>query len=214
MLNVTLRPEKLPLQFTTRKIIILLSTTFVSIATVLGNLLVLISYLKSQELRKATNCSIISLAVADFFIGLFSVNFYAVYLLYGYWQFQASVCDVYLSLDHWLSQASVLNLVAISVERFLAMIPPLRYQVAKKHRITLFSVVGFWAASFLIWVPAILLFLYHDGQPTGSEDTSCIKVFHKKWYLSLITVCIMYYVSVLVMSTLYVKIYFLIIKQT
>lgn len=83
MLNVTLRPEKLPLQFTTRKIIILLSTTFVSIATVLGNLLVLISYLKSQELRKATNYFIISLAVADFFIGLFSVNFYAVYLLYG-----------------------------------------------------------------------------------------------------------------------------------
>lgn len=82
MLNVTLRPEKLPLQFTTRKIIILLSTTFVSIATVLGNLLVLISYLKSQELRKATNYFIISLAVADFFIGLFSVNFYAVYLLY------------------------------------------------------------------------------------------------------------------------------------
>ena len=83
MLNVTLRPEKLPLQFTTRKIIILLSTTFVSIATVLGNFLVLISYLKSQELRKATNYFIISLAVADFFIGLFSVNFYAVYLLYG-----------------------------------------------------------------------------------------------------------------------------------
>ena len=83
MLNVTLRPEKLPLQFTTRKIIILLSTTFVSIATVLGNLLVLISYLKSQKLRKATNYFIISLAVADFFIGLFSVNFYAVYLLYG-----------------------------------------------------------------------------------------------------------------------------------
>lgn len=121
---------------------------------------------------------------------------------------------MYLSLDHWLSQASVLNLVAISVERFLAMKPPLRYRVAKKHRITLFSIVGLWAASFLIWVPAILLFLYHDGQPTGSEDTSCIKVFHKKWYLSLITVCITYYVPVLVMSTLYIKIYFLIIKQT
>ena len=213
MVNVTVSSEGLPLQFTTRKIIILLSMTFVSIATVLGNLLVLISYLKSQELRKSTNYFIISLAVADFFIGLLLVNFYSVYLLYGYWPFRASVCNMYLSLDYWLSQASVLNLVATSVERFVAIKLPLRYRVAKKHRITLFSIVGLWAASFLIWVPPILLFQYKDGQPTSSEDTSFIKVFHKKWYVSLITVCIAYYAPVLVVTILYIKICFLIIKQ-
>ena len=94
MINVTVSSEGLPFQFTTRKIIIFLSMTFVSIVTVLGNLLVLISYLKSQELRKSTNYFIISLAVADFFIDLLSVNFYSVYLLYEYWPFRASVCDM------------------------------------------------------------------------------------------------------------------------
>ena len=78
-----------------------------------------------------------------------------------------------------------------------------------------YSVQHRWSLGcfFLDLGTTILLFQYKDGQPTSSEDTSCIQVFHKKWYVSLITVCIAYYVPVLVMTILYIKICFLIIKQ-
>ena len=73
-----------PLVFTSRKVTILISMTIVSMMTVSGNMLVFIVFVKNDQLRKPINYFVVSLAVADFAIGLLSVNFYSTYLLYRY----------------------------------------------------------------------------------------------------------------------------------
>ena len=73
-----------PLVFTSRNVTILISMTIVSMVTVSGNMLVFIVFVKNDQLRKPINYFVISLAVADFAIGLLSVNFYSTYLLYRY----------------------------------------------------------------------------------------------------------------------------------
>ena len=84
MSNSTGSTDYTPLVFTSRNVTILISMTIVSMVTVSGNMLVFIVFVKNDQLRKTINYFVISLAVADFAIGLLSVNFYSTYLLYRY----------------------------------------------------------------------------------------------------------------------------------
>ena len=84
MSNSTGSTDCTPLVFTSRNVTILISMTIVSMVTVSGNMLVFIVFVKNDQLRKPINYFVISLAVADFAIGLLSVNFYSTYLLYRY----------------------------------------------------------------------------------------------------------------------------------
>lgn len=84
MSNSTGSTDYTPLVFTSRKVTILISMTIVSMMTVSGNMLVFIVFVKNDQLRKPINYFVVSLAVADFAIGLLSVNFYSTYLLYRY----------------------------------------------------------------------------------------------------------------------------------
>lgn len=84
MSNSTGSTDYTPLVFTSRKVTLLISMTIVSMMTVSGNVLVFIVFVKNDQLRKPINYFVVSLAVADFAIGLLSVNFYSTYLLYRY----------------------------------------------------------------------------------------------------------------------------------
>ena len=84
MSNSTGSTDYTPLVFTSRNVTILISMTIVTMVTVSGNMLVFIVFVKNDQLRKPINYFVISLAVADFAIGLLSVNFYSTYLLYRY----------------------------------------------------------------------------------------------------------------------------------
>ena len=84
MSNSTGSTDYTPLVFTSRNVTILISMTIVSMVTVSGNMLVFIVFVKNDQLRKPINYFVISLTVADFAIGLLSVNFYSTYLLYRY----------------------------------------------------------------------------------------------------------------------------------
>ena len=213
MSNSTGSTEDIPLVFTSRKVMILISITIVSLMTVSGNMLVFIVFVKNEQLRKPTNYFVVSLAVADFAIGLLSVNFYSVYLLYGYWPLGTSVCDFYLCVDYWLCQSSVLNLVVISVERFIGIKFPVYYRNSWKGKTVLLAIGIVWTISFLVWTALILPFRYKDGERIAAPDTCYIYFLYESWYITIITACIAYYVPVLVMAILYAQLYFTLVKQ-
>ena len=213
MSNSTGSTDYTPLVFTSRNVTILISMTIVSMVTVSGNMLVFIVFVKNDQLRKPINYFVISLAVADFAIGLLSVNFYSTYLLYRYWPLGTSVCDFYLCVDYCLCQTSVLNLVAISVERFIAIKFPVYYQNSRKGKSVLFAIGIVWTISFLVWIPLISPFQYKDGQRIAVVDTCYIQFLCESWYITIITACIAYYGPVLLMGILYAKLYFSLVIQ-
>ena len=99
-------------------VLIAIVAGFLSLLTVAGNCMVMISFKIDKQLQTISNYFLFSLAVADFAIGLISMPLFTVYILAGRWQLGPYVCDTWLSLDYLASNASVLNLLIISFDRY------------------------------------------------------------------------------------------------
>ncbi|KAG7169520.1 Muscarinic acetylcholine receptor DM1-like 2, partial [Homarus americanus] len=87
-------------------ILIAVVAGFLSIATLLGNLMVMISFKIDKQLQTISNYFLFSLAVADITIGVVSMPLFTLYTLMGYWPLGSFVCDTWLALDYLASNAS------------------------------------------------------------------------------------------------------------
>lgn len=102
-----------------------------SLVTVVGNSMVMISFKIDKQLQTISNYFLFSLAVADFAIGLISMPLFTVYTIFGYWPLGPHICDTWLALDYLASNASVLNLLIISFDRYFSVTRPLTYRAKR-----------------------------------------------------------------------------------
>ena len=139
-----------------RTILIIVGGTILSLMTTVGNLLVLISFRINKQLRTVTNYFLLSLAVADFTIGLFSMPIFFTFFEMNHWPFNSFLCDVWLSVDYTMSNASVANLLLICFDRYLTITRPFTYR-SKRTPKRASIMIGFaWAISCLIWTPVCI----------------------------------------------------------
>ncbi|KAI8423328.1 hypothetical protein MSG28_014345, partial [Choristoneura fumiferana] len=100
------------------------------IMAVLGNMLVIVSVMRHRKLRVITNYFVVSLAFADILVAMvvmpfnFSVQFYD-----GQWRFGTIICDLWNSSDVYFTSTSILHLCCISVDRYYAIVKPLKYPI-------------------------------------------------------------------------------------
>lgn len=107
----------------------------VAITALLGNLLVIIVFVQDKRLRKRTNFYILSLAVSDFLVGLLGIPS-AILTRIGIPKDAFLTCLTMLSLLVVLCTISILNLVAVSFDRFWAILFPLNYHQKMTSRLT------------------------------------------------------------------------------
>lgn len=98
----------------------------VAIGAFVGNLLVVIVFIQDKRLRKVTNFYVISLAIADLFVGLIGIPS-AILTRMGIPQNSVYLCLTMLSLLVVLCTISILNLLAVSLDRYWAILHPLDY---------------------------------------------------------------------------------------
>ncbi|CAH1796945.1 unnamed protein product [Owenia fusiformis] len=168
--------------------------------TVFGNILVVQSVYYDKNLRNVTNYFIVSLAVADICVAVLVMPL-AVYVeVVGVWTFSNELCDAWVSLDVLFSTASILNLAAISVDRFIAVTQPIKYvqhQTAKRVWITLLLV---WIISICIASPIAFGMNYSKDR----RDDSC-SFYNSDFiiYSSLGS----FYIPAIIMVILYARIF-------
>uniref|UniRef100_F6SIL2 Muscarinic acetylcholine receptor M2-like n=1 Tax=Ciona intestinalis TaxID=7719 RepID=F6SIL2_CIOIN len=202
LLNLNSSHENLTAMEPKLALFVCLITTSISLVTTAGNILVIIAFYMNKRLQTITNYFILSLAYADMVIGLVSMNLFTIYIVQGEWNLGPLVCDIWLCIDYVACNASVMNLLIISVDRYLALTKPMTYRVKRTKRRACLMIVGAWTVSFILWVPSILLWPLVEGGRNVQNKKCYIRFILASPAVAIGTAMAAFYVPVLVMSIL------------
>ena len=141
-----------------------------NLTVILGNGLVITAVYTSQKLRSVTNMFIVSLAVADLMLGIMVLPYSSANEVLRYWPFGEVWCSAWLAIDVWVSTASILNLCAISLDRYLAITQPFRYPRLMSPTRGKLLVTSVWIVSFIICFPPLIGWNEQNNGDIGSGD--------------------------------------------
>ncbi|XP_056895001.1 muscarinic acetylcholine receptor M4-like [Takifugu flavidus] len=187
-------------------IIIVFLTGSLSLVTVVGNILVLLSFKVNKALKTVNNYYLLSLAFADLTIGTLSMNLYTTYIIMDQWALGPVVCDLWLAIDYVASNASVMNLLVISFDRYFSVTRPLTYRAKRTTKRAMTMICLAWSISFILWAPAILFWQYIVGERTV-QPNECYIQFLSEPIITFCTAIAAFYLPVTIMAILFWKIY-------
>ncbi|XP_052413496.1 D(2)-like dopamine receptor [Carassius gibelio] len=181
--------------------------TLLIFVIVFGNVLVCMAVSREKALQTTTNYLIVSLAVADLLVATLVMPWVVYLEVVGEWRFSKIHCDVFVTLDVMMCTASILNLCAISIDRYTAVAMPMLYNTrySSKRRVTvMISVV--WVLSFAISCP--LLFGLNN---TATRDDTMCEIANPAFvvYSSIMS----FYVPFIITLLVYVQIYVVLRKR-
>ncbi|ETN79204.1 7 transmembrane receptor [Necator americanus] len=179
--------------------------TVLVVVVVLGNALVIAAVLLRRRLRSATGLLILSLGVADLLVGTVILPFsIANEVLNGYWIFGETWCTIWLTMDIWMCTASIYNLVAISIDRYIAIIKPLNYPMLVTKFRARCTVAIVWIGSFIICSPSF--FLASSIKDVNQEPCKCTPANAGRAYITF-SASSSFYVPMVIVIFVYFRIY-------
>ena len=145
----------------------------INLGAVIGNALVVLSVLTNPKLRTITNRFVSSLACADLSVGALVMPLAVKVEVTGSWNLGPTLCDVWISLDVLLCTASILNLCAISVDRYTAVTRPLQtFTGSWRHRrVANAMIAGAWLLAVVITCPPLFGWRESDRSNIGDVCT-------------------------------------------
>ncbi|XP_045490304.1 tachykinin-like peptides receptor 99D isoform X2 [Pieris rapae] len=142
------------------------------VVSTVGNLVVIWIVLANKRMRSVTNYFLVNLSIADAMMSTLNVTFNFTYMLYSDWPFGHFYCKFCQFVAVLSISASVLTLMAISIDRYVAIMSPLRPRLGK--RATLGIAAAIWAISCVVSSPNFLYFTTEtDPLPDGNVRRIC-----------------------------------------
>lgn len=179
----------------------------VAILAVVGNSLVVATFALEKRLRRVTNLYIISLATSDFLVGLVGVPS-ALLTKIGIPRNAFRICLLMLSVLVLLCTVSILNLVAVTLDRYWAILHPFCYKRTMTRRSAGYVILGCWLLGSVVGLLPIF------GWNNGPEDNGLclfIPVMHYDFLVLIFFATIVY--PALLMAFCYGRIYSVVLKQ-
>ncbi|PRD30358.1 UNVERIFIED_CONTAM: Dop2R [Trichonephila clavipes] len=118
----------------------------------------------------------------------------------GDWELSDTLCDFYIAVDVTCSTASIFNLVAISIDRYIAVTQPIKYSKHKNSTRVSLTIAIVWLVSAAIGSPIVL------GLNTSPERTPQLCVFYNSDFIIYSSLS-SFYIPCIVMIFLYYKIF-------
>lgn len=182
--------------------------TVIDLATIIGNSLVILAVIYDYSLRSmATNFYVVSLAVADLMIGVFVLPFSSTYEILGYWIFGQYFCVIWAMVDVLCCTASILSLVAISLDRYVAISRPMHYAQYSTPRIAGLGIFGVWFLATAISIPPLF------GWRSERSDYFQCELTSGKGYVTY-SASGSFYIPSIVLVFVYSRIYVVAVKHT
>lgn len=103
------------------KVSVSVTLSLIILVAIIGNSFVIAAFCLRRRLRKASNYFILNLAITDFSLSVVILPVSALYDVLGTWLFGPELCLIWTVFDVFVSTASILNLVAISADRYMAI---------------------------------------------------------------------------------------------
>ena len=125
---------------------------FLSYTAFMLNIVTIYAIYKTSTMPKTLKTLLLSLACSDVAVGLFSQPLYT-FFLFNWLRLHNPGCNtqqVRTISSSLFSAASFLGVVAVSVDRFLAVHLHLRYQEVVTHRRVVIVVIGIWVKSTFV----------------------------------------------------------------
>ncbi|VDI02049.1 tachykinin receptor 3 [Mytilus galloprovincialis] len=178
------------------------------VATV-GNLIVIWIVLAHKRMRTVTNYFLVNLAVADALISVLNTLFTSTFLMYQDWWYGLAWCKFTTFISVCTVAASVLTLMAIAIDRYLAIVHPLRPRPTSR---VVLAISCIWSVSILLASPNLLYgnevfyanstqitctLVWPDGQPSVSDIDL--------WY-NVIVIIVSYVVPMLILIITYTRV--------
>ncbi|KAF6213654.1 hypothetical protein GE061_011376 [Apolygus lucorum] len=105
-------------------------------------------------MRTVTNYFLVNLSISDLLMSLLNCIFNFTFMLDSHWPFGAIYCTVNNFVAHVSVAASVFTLVAISLDRYVAIVRPLKHRMSRrKARIALIMI---WLSSSVLALPCLI----------------------------------------------------------
>lgn len=120
--------------------------SFSSFFSISGNLLVLTAIYNTASLRTVTNFFVASLAFADLMVGVFVGPLYTARAVLRAWDSTLPICVATEIMSTVPLEATLLNLCAVSIDRFLAITDALHYPEIMTRKRCLFLIAFCWAS--------------------------------------------------------------------
>uniref|UniRef100_A0A3Q2YCJ7 5-hydroxytryptamine receptor 7 n=1 Tax=Hippocampus comes TaxID=109280 RepID=A0A3Q2YCJ7_HIPCM len=175
--------------------------TLMTLGTIGGNLLVVVSVCAVKKLRQPANYLIVSLAAADLSVAVAVMPFVSVTdLTGGRWRFGRWFCNVFVAMDVMCCTASILTLCAISIDRYLGITKPLTYPMRQDGRCMAKMIAWVWLLSASITLPPLF------GWAKNVNDGRVCLISQDRGY-TVYSTAVAFYIPVSVMLFTYSRIY-------
>lgn len=192
-------------------IVVLLAILYgsITIIAVIGNGLVILVIAKDKCMQTVTNIFIANLAFADVIIGMFTIPFQFQPALNQRWDFPEFLCKLAPSVKVLSVSVSVVTLTIISLDRYVAVMYPLRAGFSKSYAVVCLLLIsglgigscfpqGYFHSVDIVLDANILKFKPYCEATWPSED------FGKYYHLYLLLV--QYLLPLLVITFAYTRI--------
>ncbi|KAK2809439.1 hypothetical protein Q5P01_000541 [Channa striata] len=176
-----------------------------SVTTICGNLLIIISIMYFKQLHTPTNSLILSLAVADLLVGILVCPFSMAFSLSSCLHYEDLFCKVRGSFDVTLSTSSILNLCCISVDRYYAVCHPLTYRTKINGWVVVVMIVVSWGASAVVAISLVIA-----GLNQGECKEKCV---FDVALATTVGIVLSFYLPLIIMLCFYLKIFLVAQRQ-